>query len=56
MGSRFHLQWMNCYRNDGLAIQDIQVNGRIYKDGRLRVHDRIIAINGTSLIGLSFEK
>ena len=43
-------------RDVGLLIQDIDPNGRIHRDGRLRVHDRIVAINGISLIGTDFYK
>lgn len=38
----------------GLVIQRIEPNGRVFKDGRLRPGDRIIEINGTSLIGVDF--
>jgi len=41
-------------RDVGLLIQGIEPNGRIHRDGRLRVHDRIIAINGISLVGTDF--
>jgi len=35
-------------------IQDIEPNGQIHRDGRLRVNDNIVAINGISLIGINF--
>lgn len=38
----------------GLVIQRIEPNGRVDRDGRLRAGDRIIEINGTSLIGIDF--
>lgn len=38
----------------GLVIQRIEPNGRVDRDGRLRAGDRIIEINGTSLIGVDF--
>ncbi len=40
----------------GLVIQGIEAGGRIYRDGRLRPQDRIIEINGTSLIDVDFAK
>jgi len=41
-------------RDVGLLIQSIEPNGRIHRDGRLRENDRIVAINGISLIGTDF--
>lgn len=38
----------------GLVIQRIETNGRIFKDGRFRIEDRIIEINSVSLIGVDF--
>lgn len=38
----------------GLVIQRIEPNGRVDRDGRLRAGDRIIEINGTSLLGVDF--
>ena len=40
----------------GLVIQGIEAGGRIYRDGRLKVQDRIIEINGTSLVDVEFNK
>jgi len=43
-------------RDVGLLIQAIEPNGRIHRDGRLRVDDHIVAINGVSLIGTDFYR
>lgn len=40
----------------GLVIQRIEPNGRVDRDGRLRAGDRIIEINGVSLIGVDFMR
>ncbi|XP_021343149.1 partitioning defective 3 homolog isoform X3 [Mizuhopecten yessoensis] len=40
----------------GLLVQGIEPGGKIFKDGRLRVNDRIININGTSLHGVNFAR
>ena len=40
----------------GLIIQGIEPGGRIDRDGRLAVHDRIVEINGCTLIDLPFNK
>jgi len=56
------LNWLTCcvccvrYRDVGLLIQGIEPNGRIHRDGRLRVNDHIVAINGISLIGTDFYR
>jgi partitioning defective protein 3 len=42
--------------NPGLLIQGIEPGGRIDRDGRLAVHDRIVEINGYSLLELPFSK
>ena len=44
------------FRDMGLVIQGIEAGGRIYRDGRLKVQDRIIEINGTSLVDVEFNK
>jgi hypothetical protein len=38
----------------GLIIQQIEPNGRIFKDGRFQIGDRIIDINNKSLINVDF--
>ena len=38
----------------GLIIQQIESNGRIFKDGRFRTGDRIVEINNQSLIDVNF--
>ncbi len=43
-------------RDMGLVIQGIEPGGRIYQDGRLKVQDRIVEINGTSLVDVDFTK
>ena len=40
----------------GLVIQGIEPGGRIHDDGRLHPQDRIIEINGTSLVDVDFNK
>lgn len=42
--------------NPGLVIQGIEPGGRIDRDGRLAVLDRIVEINGYSLLELPFSK
>ncbi|XP_013401792.1 partitioning defective 3 homolog [Lingula anatina] len=42
-------------RDMGLLIQGIEPGGRIHKDGRLRVQDKIIEINGNRLIDVNFS-
>lgn len=39
----------------GLVIQGIEPGGRIDRDGRLRVGDTIVEVNGRSLLNLSFQ-
>jgi len=43
-------------RDVGLLIRGIEPNGRIHRDGRLRLNDHIVAINGISLIGTDFYR
>ncbi|XP_033762104.1 partitioning defective 3 homolog isoform X6 [Pecten maximus] len=40
----------------GLLVQGIEPGGKIFKDGRLSVNDRIVTINGISLHGVSFAR
>ena len=40
----------------GLVIQRIEPNGRVYRDGRLKTDDRIVEINGRSLLDLDFNR
>ncbi|GFU01321.1 partitioning defective 3 homolog [Nephila pilipes] len=42
-------------RDTGLVIQGIEAGGRIDRDGRFHVGDRIIEINGRSLQSVSFQ-
>ncbi|XP_042896204.1 partitioning defective 3 homolog isoform X2 [Parasteatoda tepidariorum] len=42
-------------RDTGLVIQGIEAGGRIDRDGRFRVGDRITEINGKSLQNVSFQ-
>lgn len=42
--------------NPGLVIQGIEPGGRIDRDGRLAVHNRITEINGYNLTSLPFNK
>ena len=44
------------FSDKGLVIQGIEPGGRIYKDGRLAVGDKISEINGTSLLNVDFNK
>lgn len=40
----------------GLLVQGIEPNGPIDKDGRISLNDRIIEINGQSVINLPFKR
>ncbi|VDM16578.1 unnamed protein product [Hydatigera taeniaeformis] len=40
----------------GLEVHAIMPNGRVAREGILSVGDRILSINGTSLIGVPFDK
>ena len=44
------------FRESGLMVQNIEPGGRIEKDGRLKVHDRIIEINGQDLHNVTFPE
>ncbi|XP_022702542.1 partitioning defective 3 homolog isoform X3 [Varroa jacobsoni] len=39
----------------GLVVQNIEPGGRVDRDGRLQVGDRIVEVNGKSLLKLSFQ-
>lgn len=51
---------MPCYdlqgNDQGLKVQKIYPNGRIAKDGRIEVDDKIIGINGQNLLRVHFQK
>ncbi|XP_078322047.1 partitioning defective 3 homolog isoform X2 [Crassostrea virginica] len=40
----------------GLLVQGVEEGGRVFKDGRLRENDRIVEINGQTLVGITFSK
>ncbi|VDK37599.1 unnamed protein product [Taenia asiatica] len=40
----------------GLEVHAIMPNGRVAREGLLSVGDRILSINGTSLVGVPFDK
>uniref|UniRef100_A0A5K3F7I8 PDZ domain-containing protein n=1 Tax=Mesocestoides corti TaxID=53468 RepID=A0A5K3F7I8_MESCO len=40
----------------GLEVHAIMPNGRVAREGTLAVGDRILSINGTSLMGIPFDK
>lgn len=44
------------YSEAGLEVHAIMPNGRIARDNSLSVRDRILRINGLSLIGIPFDK
>ncbi|RMZ98648.1 partitioning defective 3 -like protein [Brachionus plicatilis] len=46
----------NTQKDSGLIIQQIEPNGRVHKDGRLQVGDRIIEINGKNLVDTDFAQ
>ncbi|XP_022248500.1 partitioning defective 3 homolog isoform X4 [Limulus polyphemus] len=43
-------------RDMGLVVQGVEPGGRIDRDGRLHIGDRIVDINGQSLLHVSFKK
>ena len=43
-------------RDLGLVIQGIEPGGRVFRDARLNVMDRIIAINDQQLGGVKFQQ
>ncbi|XP_030754620.1 partitioning defective 3 homolog [Sitophilus oryzae] len=42
-------------KDRGLLVQGIEPGGRIDRDGRLAIYDRIVEINGQNLINISFQ-
>ncbi|XP_050715953.1 partitioning defective 3 homolog isoform X11 [Eriocheir sinensis] len=42
-------------RDQGLLVEGVEPAGRIARDGRIQVHDRIIEINGRSLSNITFQ-
>ncbi|KAK8405654.1 hypothetical protein O3P69_001861 [Scylla paramamosain] len=42
--------------DQGLLVEGVEPAGRIARDGRIQVHDRIIEINGRSLNNVTFQK
>jgi partitioning defective protein 3 len=43
-------------KDRGLLVQGIEPGGRIDRDGRLAVYDRIIEINGLNLLNMPFQR
>jgi len=43
-------------QDQGLLIEEIEIDGRIAKDPRIQLHDVIVNVNSQSLIGISFER
>lgn len=43
-------------KDRGLVVQGIEPGGRIDRDGKLAIHDRIIEINGQNLLNMSFQR
>lgn len=43
-------------RDQGLLVEGVEPAGRIARDGRIQVHDRIVEINGRSLSNITFQK
>ena len=43
-------------KDRGLLVQGIEPGGRIDRDGRLAVYDRIIEINGQNLLNMPFQR
>ncbi|XP_069156548.1 partitioning defective 3 homolog isoform X17 [Procambarus clarkii] len=42
--------------DQGLLVEGVEPGGRIARDGRIEVHDRIIEINGKPLTNITFQK
>ncbi len=40
----------------GLLVQRIEANARVHADGRIREGDRLVEVNGASLIGVDFAR
>lgn len=43
-------------KDRGLLVQGIEPEGRIDRDGRLSIYDRIIEINGQSVLNMPFQR
>ncbi|KAL1498257.1 hypothetical protein ABEB36_009084 [Hypothenemus hampei] len=43
-------------KDRGLLVQGIEPGGRIDRDGRLAIYDRIVEINGQNLINIPFQR
>ncbi|KAK5645359.1 hypothetical protein RI129_006659 [Pyrocoelia pectoralis] len=43
-------------KDKGLLVQGIEPDGRIDRDGRLAIYDRIIEINGQSVLNMPFQR
>lgn len=43
-------------KDRGLLVQGIEPGGRIDRDGRLAIYDRIIEINGQNLLNMPFQR
>lgn len=43
-------------KDRGLLVQGIEPGGRIDRDGRLAINDRIIEINGQNLLNMPFQR
>ena len=42
--------------DQGLLVEGVEPGGRIARDGRIEVHDKIIEINGRTLSNITFQK
>ncbi|XP_019614745.1 PREDICTED: LOW QUALITY PROTEIN: ras-associating and dilute domain-containing protein-like [Branchiostoma belcheri] len=43
-------------KSPGIYVRTLVPNGPAHKDGRLRLGDRILAVNGTSLVGADYQR
>ncbi|XP_011312875.1 partitioning defective 3 homolog [Fopius arisanus] len=54
------IHWLPCHDlsgdDQGLRVEGIEPNGRIGKDGQIDLHDKIIKINGHSLLRIPYNK